>query len=209
MKTFSIYTLLVVTALAVTAVLVTFDVSAAEVDKLVEECSYCHGKDGASSEPKIPTIGGASEYFLSDTMAVYKDKARPCPETEYPAGPEKGTKTDMCKEVAKLSDDDIDALAKFYASKPFVRAKQDFDAEKAEMGKKIHEHHCEKCHADGGSSKEDDAGILAGQWMPYLEHSFKEFTSGERDMPKKMKPKIKKLDASEIDALINYYGSQQ
>ena len=209
MKTFSINTLIFATALAVTGGLVTFEVSAAELDKLVEECSHCHGKDGASSEPKIPTIGGASEFFLSDTMAVYKDKARPCPEVEYPEGPEKGTKTDMCKEAAELSDDEIEALAKFYAGKPFVRAKQDFDAEKAELGKKIHERHCEKCHADGGSSKEDDAGILAGQWTPYLKHTFEEYSSGEREMPKKMKPKFEKLDAEEKENLLNFYASFQ
>jgi len=146
---------------------------------------------------------------MIDTMAIYKDKARPCVEAEYLDGPEKGSKTDMCKEAAELSDDDIEALAKYYSSKPFVRAKQEFDAAKAELGQKVHERNCEKCHADGGSSKEDDAGVLAGQWMPYLEQAFEAFSSGDREMPKKMKPKYEKLEAAEIDALIHYYGSQQ
>ena len=54
---------------------------------------------------------------------------------------------------------------------------------------------------------EDDAGILAGQWMPYLRHSFEEYSSGQRPMPKKMKPKFDELTKDDVDALVNYYGS--
>jgi sulfide dehydrogenase cytochrome subunit len=150
-----------------------------------------------------------SDFFISDNMAVYRDKARPCPEVEYVDGPDKGSKTDMCKVAADLSDDDIEALAKYFSGKPFVRAKQEFDSAKAEIGQKIHDRHCEKCHADGGSSAEDDAGILAGQWTPYLKQAFEEYSSGEREMPKKMKPKFEKLDADEKEALLQYYASFQ
>ena len=73
---------------------------------------------------------------------------------------------------------------------------------------------CEDCHGkkgneDGGSSADDDAGILAGQWMPYLEDQFKEYASDKRPMPKKMKPKMEKLTDDDIKALIHYYGSLQ
>ena len=193
--------------MAVAGSLTISDTVAADVDKLVENCGHCHGKDGASTEPTVPIIGGISEYYMIDNMAAYKDEARPCPEAEYHEGPDKGSKTDMCKIAAKLSDEDIEALAKFYAAKPFVRAKQDFDAAKAEHGKKIHDANCEKCHEDGGASAEDDAGILAGQWTQYLEHTFKVYESGERAMPKKMKPKFEKLDAADKEALLNYYRS--
>lgn len=209
MKTFSIYGQALAIALAFAAGVTSFEAAAADVAKLTEECSHCHGKDGASSESTVPTIGGISAFYLTDNMAAYKDEARPCVEAEYLDGPNKGSKTDMCKIAAELNDKDIEALADFYSSKPFVRAKQEFDAAKAETGQKIHERNCEKCHADGGSSAEDDAGVLAGQWMPYLEHTFEAYSTGKREMPEKMKPKYEKLDAAEIDALIHYYGSQQ
>ena len=209
MRIFSINSVVMVAALAIAGSTASFKASAADVEKLVEDCAYCHGKDGVSSEPTIPTIGGVSEFVLSDTMFVYQDEARPCVETEYPEGPDKGKKTDMCKIAAQLSEKEIEGLAAYYSGKPFVPAKQEFDAQKAELGQKIHDRHCEKCHADGGSSAEDDAGILAGQWMPYLEQAFEAYSSGDREMPKKMKPKYEKLDAADIDALINYYGSQQ
>ena len=209
MKTISVNSLIMSTALAITGLLAALGASAADLGKLTEQCAYCHGKDGASAESTVPTIGGVSAFFLADTMAIYKDEARPCVEAEYLDGPDKGSKTDMCKIAAELSDDDVEALADFYAGKPFVRARQDFDAAKAEEGAKVHDRQCEKCHADGGASAEDDAGILAGQWTPYLKQVFGHYDAGEREMPKKMKPKYEKLDAAEKEALLHYYASLQ
>ena len=194
---------------AVTSGLIVFNATASDLDTLVKGCANCHGKDGASTESTVPIIGGISEQYVIDSMAIYKDRDRPCIEAEYVEGPDKGKKTDMCKIVDELSEGDIEALAKFYAGKTFVRAKQEFDPAKAASGQKIHDKNCEKCHADGGSSAEDDAGVLAGQWIPYLEQTFKSYASGERIMPKKMKPKMEKLSDEDIKNLIHYYGSLQ
>ena len=109
--------------------------------------------------------------------------------------------------VGKVSDADATAVADYLSKKPFVRAKQAVDAAKAERGKQLHETNCMKCHEDGGSSQDDDAGILAGQWMPYVRHTFEEFSSGKRPIPKKMKPKFDELTKDDVDALVNYYGS--
>jgi len=180
---------------------------AADLAELLDACAACHGPDGASSEPHVPIIGGFSEPYTSDSMIAYKEEERPCPETEYLSGDKKGQKTTMCEIAKELSDEQIEQLAAYYAGKPFVRAQQDFDAALAERGKEIHESSCDKCHAEGGSLASDDSGILAGQWMPYLEQAFKEFGSGERPMVKKMKPKFEKLEPADIEALVHYYGS--
>ncbi|MFZ0469609.1 MAG: c-type cytochrome [Thiogranum sp.] len=185
------------------------DAAAADIATLIAPCEDCHGKDGASEEPKIPTIGGYSAIYITDSLAVYRDKTRPCEDVKYPAGKHKGETTNMCEVAKNLSDEESGLVAEHYAGKPFVRAKQSFDAELAKVGKGIHALECKKCHEDGGSSSDDDAGILAGQWMPYLEDQFEEYTTGKRPMTKKMKPKIEKLSADDIKALIQYYGSFQ
>ena len=182
---------------------------AADVNKLVESCANCHGKDGAITESDVPIIGGYSAPYITDSMTAYKKKERPCPETKYRVGEKKGTKTDMCQIAKDPSDGDIKQMAQYFAGKKFVRAKQEFDPALAKKGREIHERSCEKCHAEGGSLASDDGGILAGQWMPYLEETFKEYESGKRPMPKKMKPKMDKLDKAAVDALIHYYGSFQ
>lgn len=194
---------------ALLSVPVLHDARAADVAALTAQCEDCHGKDGASTEAKIPTIGGMSAFYISDSLAAYRDKTRPCEDVKYPAGAHKGETANMCDLAGKLSEKDAETIADHYAGKPFVRAKQAFDAELAKHGKGIHDLHCVKCHEDGGSSPDDDAGILAGQWMPYLEQQFADFRSGERPMTKKMKPKIEKLTDEDVKALINFYGSEQ
>jgi sulfide dehydrogenase cytochrome subunit len=188
---------------------VILDAAAADIATLTGPCEDCHGKDGASQEPKIPSIGGYSATYITDSLASYRDKTRACADVKYPAGAHKGDTTNMCEVAKKLSDEESGLVADHYAGKPFVRAKQSFDAELAKHGKGIHDLECKKCHEDGGSSPDDDAGILAGQWMPYLEDQFKEYASGKRPLPEKMQPKFEKLSEDDIKALINYYGSFQ
>jgi sulfide dehydrogenase cytochrome subunit len=181
--------------------------SAGDASTLVATCADCHGKDGASTESDVPIIGGYSAKYLSDSLVNYRNKARPCPQSKFRAGPHRGEATDMCALAGKLSDEDIKAVAGYLAAKPFVRAKQSADAAKAAHGLQIQEAHCKKCHEDGGSSADDDAGILAGQWMPYIRHTFEEFSSGKRPVPKKMKPKFDELTKDDVEALVNYFGS--
>ena len=172
-------------------------------------CGDCHGKDGASTESDVPSIGGLSEQYILDSMAAYRDKKRPCPESKYRAGDTKRPKTDMCQIASKLSESDTAKEAKEYAGKPFVRAKQKFDAAKAATGKKIHDQACEKCHSEGGSAADDDAGILAGQWQPYLKMTTADMMSGKRPNPEKMKVKTDPLKPDDVEALLHYYASQQ
>ncbi|UCH53081.1 MAG: c-type cytochrome [Pseudomonadota bacterium] len=183
--------------------------SAADIAKIAAECDSCHGKDGASTESSVPTIAGMSATYLSDSMKIYKKKERPCVEAKHLTGDKKGKKSDMCKEAADLSDADAKAIAKYYAGKKFVRAKQPFDAAKAKRGKSVHDSECIKCHEKGGSSPDDDAGILAGQWMSYMRDQFVAYRNGKRPQEEKMKVKMDKLSKDDEEALLHFYASQQ
>lgn len=176
---------------------------------VADTCADCHGKDGASTESDVPIIGGQSAQYLSDALDDYRDEKRTCPESKFRAGDKSRPATTMCRIAKDLSAKDQADITKTFSGKPFVRAKQSFDAAKAAAGKKVHELHCEKCHADGGSSKADDSGILAGQWTKYLEGAFKEIAEGKRPVPKKMKPKFEEITPAERDALLQYYASFQ
>lgn len=181
--------------------------AAADIAKLEETCASCHGKDGASTESDVPIIGGMSAGYIEYNLTAYKKKERPCPEVKVKSGPNKGETTDMCEVTKNLNESDIAQLSKSFASKKFVRAVQSFDPELAKKGKAIHQQNCEKCHANDGSEAKDDAGVLAGQWTPYLKQTFQEYSAGKRHIEQKMKPKIQKLDNDGFDALLNYYAS--
>jgi len=176
----------------------------------IDDCNSCHGADGVSAESDVPTIAGVSPFVLEEYMFEYRDDARPCRESKYRSGDMDRPATDMCAIAQELDEDTIVELAEYYSDKDFVAAKQEFDASLASKGGQIHKRDCGKCHADGGSYADDDAGMLAGQWMPYLEQVFADYASGERGMAEdKMKEKIDALDADAITALIHFYGSQQ
>lgn len=171
----------------------------ASASMLANTCNGCHGPNGDSAGPATPTIAGASvDYFTEQMQGFAKG--------EIPS-------TIMGRIAKGYSDDEIEKMADYFSKQKFIPAKQEADPKLAKKGAKLHDKYCEKCHAEGGTSAEDDAGILAGQWVPYLEMSLSDFLKGDREMPKKMAKKLKKLHKKEgdagIKALIAYYASRK
>ena len=181
----------------------------AEFDAIIKDCNDCHGDDGVSQWDDMPTIAGIDAFVHSEALYVYRDRARRCATTEYRQGDTSRAPTNMCDAVQNLSDEQIEAIAEHYAALPFVPAKQPFDAELAAQGQAIHDKVCARCHSDGGSNPEDEASILAGQWMGYMRTTFAEYASGEREQPIAMKRTMDPLTEEEVEALLHYYASQQ
>ena len=183
--------------------------SAAGGDKLVESCFACHGTNGNNTETDVPNIASYSEDYLAGSLNKFKDKARPCVETEIRSGNMKGTKTDMCQIAAGLSDSDVKQLGEYFVAQTFVSMPQPFDAELAKKGKAAHDSKCNTCHDKDGGLPGDNAGILAGQKMDYLRQQVKFFKEGKRPMHKRMKPKLEALDESELEAVVHFFASQK
>lgn len=181
----------------------------ASTPDFINDCMDCHGEDGVSIESDVPTIAGASSAFIEASLFAYKDDIRPAIKSKYRKGDTERPETDMKTIVDELSDKQITELSEYFSAKPFVAAKQKFDPTMVNIGKKIHARKCQKCHEDGGSNAEDDSGILAGQWTPYLQESMNYYRDNSREMDKKMKKKIDKLSEKEWFALLAYYASQQ
>jgi len=162
-------------------------------------CAGCHGTDGVSVGPASPSIAGMAEDTFTEAMLGFKSGERPS--------------TIMQRIAEGYSEDDIAAMATFFAKQEAVPAKQAFDEAKAKTGAKIHKKNCEKCHEEGGTLDVDGSGRLAGQWAPYLEYSLADYMDGSREAPKKMMKKLKAVHEKEGDegfaALVHYYASQQ
>jgi sulfide dehydrogenase cytochrome subunit len=103
----------------------------------------------------------------------------------------------------------LDELAVYYFELPYAAAQQEFDADLAVAGQALHEKLCGRCHSEGGSNPDDEAGLLAGQQMGYLKATFAEYASGDREQDKKMGENMAKLSDADVTALLNYYASQQ
>ena len=180
--------------------------SGASASMLANTCAGCHGTDGASNGPGTPTISGLSVDYFIETMQGFKSG-------EIPS-------TIMVRIAKGYSDAEFKAMATHFGKMKFVHAKQTFNKKLAKKGAKIHDKYCEKCHADGGNNKEDDSGVLAGQWTPYLKWTLNDYINFVKDgegakrepvkkMKKRLKKMLKKKGQEGVDALLNFYASQQ
>ena len=140
---------------------------------LADTCAGCHGTDGASVGPATPNIAGLSETYFTDTMLAFKNDER--------------ASTVMGRIAKGYSEEEIKLMAGFFASKPRASTSQELDAAKVAAGEKLYGKNCSKCHDENGSLADDDAGILASQWLPYLTYQMEDFRSGATEMTKKMK----------------------
>lgn len=199
-----------VVALAAVASLALTPAKAADGAALFEQrCAACHGRGGASTEPGIPIVGGYSARYVAQTLRNFRKKVRACAEVTIPSGPRKGQKSDMCKVVEEMSEADMDAVARHLAAQKFVRARQPFDAASARKGAAVYRLRCQKCHDDNGASPDEDNGILAGQWMPYLRDQLAGFRSGRRPLDEKMKQRLDRVGREEEEQLLHFFASQQ
>lgn len=167
------------------------------LDKLIAKCGMCHGKDGNSPSQGAPSIAGITEDYYLHSMHAYKHGAR---------------KSDMMKNfIAGVTDEDNKKLAKYYVQQTFKAAEQKVDATKAQAGEKLHNRYCEKCHENNGKITTFNYGVLAGQWMPYLELTMKEYLEKKRPvnpmMVKKLELAIQEGGEQAIEQLAHFYAS--
>ncbi len=197
-----------------------FAAGMASPSMLAGTCAACHGTGGNSTGPATPSIAGMTKNYFVAAMLAYKygddeeaiekvvESSKAIDADEFEALP-RGTGTIMSRIAKGFEDAEIIAMADQFATAQFSRNGQAADQAMVDKGAKLHEDNCEKCHEDGGRTSVDDVGILAGQWMPYLSNTLADFKDGTRKMPKKMASKMKDLNAADLEALVQYYGSQK
>ncbi len=165
---------------------------------LANTCVGCHGPMGNSGGPATPTIAGMATDTFTESMKGYKEGTRPA--------------TVMDRIAKGYTEDEIKAMAGYFAKQTFARPGQKVDEAKAKEGKALHKEHCEKCHVEEGKKDEDGSAVLAGQWLPYLQFAMEDFTTGTREMPKKMKSQVEKVQAkgpNALDSLMQFYAGQK
>jgi sulfide dehydrogenase cytochrome subunit len=177
-------------------------VDATDIARTAEQCAQCHGERGYSVQPDVPVIAGFSPEGFVETMDAFRNGDRVAIEYEVPGSP-----ANMMNEIAReLSDTQVEALAVYFAEIPFAARQQTADPALARRGAEVHAKNCERCHSDGGAHPEDDAAILAGQWMPYLRRQFDNIDTGKRNVPRSMLKRYQRLSADDKEALLHFYA---
>jgi len=178
-------------------------VRSTDFDGLVKVCEGCHGQDGNSRLPLIPSIAGYSYERFLEMINVYRENDRIAEAFQHPGEPV----TVMTVIASGLSDADANALAKYFSARTFLPVRQPVDSNLAKRGAILHEERCKRCHTRNGAEPVGDTAILAGQWTPYLRQQIENIASGKRIALASMRRRLKKLSQNEIEALLNFYAS--
>jgi cytochrome subunit of sulfide dehydrogenase len=160
---------------------------------LANACAGCHGTHGASAGLSMPNLAGQSKKAFVEAMKEFKGGTRPA--------------TVMGRLAKGYSDADVEAMGEFFSKQKPHLYEQALDAKQVEKGALLQEKHCARCHVDDGKDFKDDAPIMAGQWLKYLQIQMDEYVSGKRKMSEKMAEKVKPLSREDIDAIAHFYAS--
>jgi len=187
----------------------TFAVADSKVRMWAKRCVKCHGDNGNSDKDEVPSIAGISSKYFIKTMKDYKSKKRLGETFGYKTTRGRDASTDMNAVAKRLNRRKLEALGDYFSAQTFIPRSQYVDFDLASQGEAVYQKRCKKCHEDNGRSPDNDAGILAGQWMSYLESELELFMSGKRETPKKMKKQLDKLVDGDIPAVLHFFASQQ
>jgi cytochrome c553 len=156
-----------------------------------ETCVPCHGKDGISTLPTVPSIGGQWNDYVVLALFQIRNGHRP---------------SEVMGPIAKpLSDSDLGNLAKYYSSlKRWGPARQS-DAAAVEAGPGLTQRkNCIQCHAPGLAGQDSVPGI-AGQQMDFLTEQLRGFWAGTRgDIDGNMSAAVRDLTDADIATLADY-----
>ncbi|HEU5297022.1 MAG TPA: c-type cytochrome [Burkholderiaceae bacterium] len=128
-------------------------------------CAGCHGARGVSAIVGTPSLAGQPKLFIENQLVIIREGLR-----EVPV---------MKPFVAGMADDEIGALATYYAAQPPKALAPAPKPDKARAGADIARRlGCGTCHLPTYAGQQQ-VPRLAGQDEAYLVHSMKQF----RDQP--------------------------
>jgi cytochrome c553 len=159
-------------------------------------CLGCHGLDGNSVNPDIPSIAGQPRQQLVTALFMFREGNR---------------KSDvMAPLAAKLSNADLNDLAAYFNSQKMSAPTRQASAEIVARGREVTvRNNCVACHTAtmGG---QQHIPRLAGQHKPYLLAQLKAFKARTRgDMDGTMTSAAQDLAADELELLAEYLSTLQ
>jgi sulfide dehydrogenase cytochrome subunit len=168
--------------------------AADKIEDLAETCNSCHGANGVSENPGVPSIGGQHEPYLKKIMLEWKRGVR-----------HSDTMVDMIKDH---SEEQIAALATHYARKPWTPVPQKLDPNLVKIGREA-SRRCAGCHGVTGASHDPESPKLNGQWAEYIEADSLKIREGSIEVDdQRIVKALRKLSVEEIKAVAAYYASQ-
>jgi cytochrome c553 len=129
-------------------------------------CGTCHGADGNSALPLVPSLAGQPAYYITLQLVLFRDKQRDVPQmTPFAAG---------------LTDTDAEEIGAYFAGLSAKPAAGSLNELTAAEGERLAEgKHCASCHREGYGGR-DQIPRLAGQREDYLVKAMQDYRDGKR-----------------------------
>lgn len=171
-------------------------------DLVDERCALCHGPEGESASAVYPRLSAQHPEYLAKQLKDFREKRR--------------LGSTMNEQTADLNDNEVLALAAYFASKP-ARGKPVADADLAAVGRFIHLRGnpysgtpaCSSCHGVDGHGTHQ-LPRLAGQLPSYLELQLKQFNQRARSNDQAVMHSVAaQLTELEIKAVAAYLAGLQ
>ncbi len=149
------------------ALLTAFFVSASWGQDRMQLCAACHGPDGNSTNPQIPSIAGQPKLFLENQLILFREELR---KSEQMAPVVKGLKD---PEIIKLAEHFSKLPAKVMDTAPADPAMVKQGTARAKQLR------CGICHL-ADFSGQNQIPRLAGQREAYLDSEMRAYRDGKR-----------------------------
>lgn len=160
---------------------------------LSNACGGCHGTNGQSAGPSMPSLAGQSKQAIVEAMKGFKSGERPA--------------TVMGRLAKGYTDSDFEAMGDFFSKQKLFATRQVLDPAKVARGQELHDRNCARCHVENGKEIKDNSPVIASQWLRYLEIQMDDYQSGKRKMFDRKAEKMKPLTREDLDAIAHFYAS--
>ena len=154
-------------------------------------CFACHGPEGNSANPVMPSLAGQPAQFISTELFQFREGNRKDPQ--------------MTPVAASLTNADMNDLAAYFsAQKPRPPSHKTDPANAATAPKLAQQFNCVQCHGKALLGQQH-IPRLAGQQFEYLKMQLRGFKAQTRaDLDGNMTSAAQALTENDIDALVDY-----
>ena len=157
-------------------------------------CAACHGVDGNSAIPTIPSLAGQPRQFITQALFMFREGQR---------------KSDQMTPFAtQLSNADLNDLAQYFSAQKLTLPTRQPEPSIVVRGQAVTEkNNCVACHKPTLVGQQH-IPRLAGQHKPYLLEQLKAFKAATRaDLDGTMTSAAQGLAVDELDMVAEYLAT--
>jgi sulfide dehydrogenase cytochrome subunit len=164
---------------------------------LAGTCFGCHGPQGRSKAPAIPSLAGLSEKYFIRVMQAYQYGGR------YGSV--------MGRIALGFDSHEITRMANYFSQFEVQSNAQRVSWRQVDKGRRLHQLYCLECHGDPTQAPIGEANLLHGQWMDYLRWTLQDYLIGinqaDAEMSQQLSSLVRRHGSAGLEALVNYLGS--